>query len=50
MYGAERLHAQLRGGSKSPAKVGAAIIDDVTKFVGAAPQHDDATLVCFGRL
>ena len=50
MFGMERLCAPLRDGTKTPAEAGAAVMDDVTKFVGQAPQHDDATLVCFGRV
>jgi sigma-B regulation protein RsbU (phosphoserine phosphatase) len=48
LYGFERFEALLRKGPADPAALKDAIINDVNRFTGLSPQHDDMTLVCFG--
>lgn len=42
-----RLLTERRG---SPTELGQALIEDVTRFLGRAPQNDDMCLVCLGRM
>jgi serine phosphatase RsbU (regulator of sigma subunit) len=48
-YTIDRLRAHARTNNRSVTKVGQAIVDDVRRFLGKAPQNDDMCLVCFGR-
>jgi sigma-B regulation protein RsbU (phosphoserine phosphatase) len=50
LYGYERFDACLRKSPPGPDPLQAAIIEDVNRFTGLSPQHDDMTLVCFGAL
>lgn len=47
-YGFERFFSVVRRSSGVPDVLKAAIVDDVNRFTGLQPQHDDMTLVCFG--
>ncbi|HEX3869840.1 MAG TPA: SpoIIE family protein phosphatase [Pirellulales bacterium] len=49
LFGLERIRAQVAGASSTPATVGARVLDDVRRFVGAHTQSDDMCLICFGR-
>lgn len=49
MYGQDRLRAALQWAPRAIDALGAALLDDVRDFVGTRPQHDDLTIVCFGR-
>jgi sigma-B regulation protein RsbU (phosphoserine phosphatase) len=48
-YTIERLRGHIQKEPASPAVLGPAIIEDVRRFLGKAPQIDDMCLVCFGR-
>ena len=48
-YTIERLREHARKGGLPAGAVGQAIVDDVRRFLGKAPQNDDMCLVCFGR-
>lgn len=50
LYAYDRFEALIRKSSSTPEALKTAIIDDVNKFTGLSPQHDDMTLVCFGAL
>jgi serine phosphatase RsbU (regulator of sigma subunit) len=50
LYGYERFEALVKKSSPDPDMLKSAIIDDVNRFTGLSPQHDDMTLVCFGAL
>jgi sigma-B regulation protein RsbU (phosphoserine phosphatase) len=50
LYGYDRLEALVRKTSSDPLIMKTAIIEDVNRFTGLSPQHDDMTLVCFGAL
>jgi sigma-B regulation protein RsbU (phosphoserine phosphatase) len=50
LYGYDRLEALVRKSPSTPNELKMAIIDDVNRFTGLSPQHDDMTLVCFGAL
>jgi serine phosphatase RsbU (regulator of sigma subunit) len=41
------LVKKIRGG---PVQLGTALVEDVRRFLGKAPQNDDMCLVCFGRM
>jgi serine phosphatase RsbU (regulator of sigma subunit) len=47
-YTIDRLRDQVRR-LKGVNLLGSAIIEDVRRFLGKAPQNDDMCLVCFGR-
>jgi sigma-B regulation protein RsbU (phosphoserine phosphatase) len=49
LYGYERLEAVIKKGAAEPHAQKAAIIEGVNRFTALSPQHDDLTLVCFGR-
>lgn len=49
-YTIDRLRDLVVKQGPATAKVGQAIVDDVRKFLGKAPQNDDMCLVCFGRV
>ena len=49
-YTIDRLRDQVRKLGANPGICGPAIIEDVRKFLGKAPQNDDMCLVCFGRV
>jgi len=48
LYGYARFEALIRKSPSTPDALKTAIIDDVNRFTGLSPQHDDMTLVCFG--
>jgi phosphoserine phosphatase RsbU/P len=48
LYGYKRFEALIVKSSTDPDSLKSAIIDDVNRFTGLSPQHDDMTLVCFG--
>ncbi len=50
LYGYERFEALIRKSPQDPEALKSAIINDVNRFTGLSPQHDDMTLVCFGAL
>ncbi len=50
LYGHERFEEVIRKSASDPEALRSAIITDVNRFTGLAPQHDDMTLVCFGAL
>ena len=50
LYGYDRFEALVRKSPSTPNSLKSAIIDDVNRFTGLSPQHDDMTLVCFGAL
>ena len=50
LYGYERFEALIRKSPSNPDRLKSAIIDDVNRFTGLSPQHDDMTLVCFGAI
>jgi sigma-B regulation protein RsbU (phosphoserine phosphatase) len=49
-YGYARFEALLKKSPADPDLLKTAIIEDVNRFTGLSPQHDDMTLVCFGAL
>ncbi len=48
-YTIDRLREHARRPSQPVERLGQAIIDDVRRFLGKAPQNDDMCLVCLGR-
>jgi sigma-B regulation protein RsbU (phosphoserine phosphatase) len=50
LYGYERFEALVKKSPSDPDSLKSAIIDDVNRFTGLSPQHDDMTLVCFGAV
>jgi sigma-B regulation protein RsbU (phosphoserine phosphatase) len=50
LYGYRRLEALIGKNASDPELLKSAIIDDVNRFTGLSPQHDDMTLVCFGAM
>ncbi len=50
LYGYERFESVVKKVPGGPGGLKSAIIDDVNRFTGLSPQHDDMTLVCFGAL
>jgi sigma-B regulation protein RsbU (phosphoserine phosphatase) len=50
LYGYDRFEAVIAKGPASSDGLKSAIIEDVNRFTGLSPQHDDMTLVCFGAL
>jgi len=48
-YTIDRLKDQVRQHKSEPSQLGPAIVEDVRRFVGKAPQTDDMCLVCFAR-
>ena len=49
-YTIDRLREQVKKLGGRRQMVGPAIIEDVRRFLGKAPQIDDMCLVCFGRM
>jgi serine phosphatase RsbU (regulator of sigma subunit) len=49
-YTIDRLREQVKKIAGAPAQLGPALVEDVRRFLGKAPQNDDMCLVCFGRL
>jgi sigma-B regulation protein RsbU (phosphoserine phosphatase) len=49
LYGLERLRSVVTGSSPSPGTLGKAIMEDVRRHAAGSPQHDDITLMVFGR-
>jgi len=50
LYGYDRFEAMIRKSPSLPEGLKSAVIDDVNKFTGLSPQHDDMTMVCFGAI
>ena len=50
LYGYERFEDLVRKSPSDPEALKSAIIEEVNRFTGLSPQHDDMTLVCFGAL
>ena len=50
LYGYERFEALIAVSPADPEAMKAAIVEDVNRFTGLSPQHDDMTLVCFGAV
>ena len=50
LYGYERFESLIAATAADPETIKNAIIEDVNRFTGLSPQHDDMTLVCFGAL
>ena len=50
LYGFERFEALIRKAPSDPEGLKSAIIEDVNRFTGLSPQHDDMTMVCFGAV
>jgi phosphoserine phosphatase RsbU/P len=50
LYGYERFEELIRTSPSDPDALKSAIIEEVNRFTGLSPQHDDMTLVCFGAL
>jgi sigma-B regulation protein RsbU (phosphoserine phosphatase) len=50
LYGYARFEALLKKSPADPGMLKTAIIEDVNRFTGLSPQHDDMTLVCVGAL
>ena len=48
LYGYERFESLIEVSPASPEALKTAIVEDVNRFTGLSPQHDDMTLVCFG--
>jgi len=48
LYGFDRFESIIRKSPADPEALKTAIIEDVSRFTGLTPQHDDMTLVCFG--
>jgi phosphoserine phosphatase RsbU/P len=49
-YTIDRLRELVKKLGDKPAAACPAIIEDVRKFLGKAPQNDDMCMVCFGRV
>jgi sigma-B regulation protein RsbU (phosphoserine phosphatase) len=50
LYGYERFEKLIHDSAADPDVLKTAVIDDVNRFTGLSPQHDDMTLVCFGAI
>lgn len=50
LYGYERLESLIAVSPADPDAMKTAIVEDVNRFTGLSPQHDDMTLVCFGAV
>jgi phosphoserine phosphatase RsbU/P len=48
-YTIDRLREQVQRVGSEARLLGPAIVEDVRRFLGKAPQNDDMCLVCFGR-
>ena len=48
LYGFERFEDLIKKSGSGPGVLKDAVINDVNRFTGLSPQHDDMTLVCFG--
>lgn len=48
-YGYARLEEAIGKGGLEPEQIKSAVIEGIIRFTALAPQHDDMTLVCFGR-
>ena len=49
-YGAERFRNVIRAESADPETIGRALLKDVKAFMADYTQHDDITIMSFGRL
>jgi len=43
------VHAALKEGARTPRALGSAIVKNVRLHAAGRSQHDDITLICFGR-
>ncbi len=50
LYGYERFEALIAVSPAEPELLKTAIVEEVNRFTGLSPQHDDMTLVCFGAV
>jgi sigma-B regulation protein RsbU (phosphoserine phosphatase) len=50
LYGFDRFEALVKKAPSDPEGLKSAIIEDVNRFTGLSPQHDDMTMVCFGAV
>jgi len=50
LYGYERFESLIAVSPADPEAMKAAIVEEVNRFTGLSPQHDDMTLVCFGAV
>ena len=50
LYGYDRFEILLKKGPADPGRLREAVIGDVNRFTGLSPQHDDMTMVFFGRM
>ena len=48
-YGVERLRDLIRKNAGGAELTGQAILDDLLEFSAGSAQHDDVTLLAFGR-
>jgi sigma-B regulation protein RsbU (phosphoserine phosphatase) len=48
-FGTRGVNAVLAGGMFPPREVGERLLQEVRKHAQGCSQHDDITLVCFGR-
>jgi serine phosphatase RsbU (regulator of sigma subunit) len=49
-YGAVRFRSVFRAHAADPQTIGRALLTDVKAFMGDTTQHDDITILSFGRL
>ena len=49
-YGTRRFRDVLRSVSQDPESLGRALLADVKSFMADYAQHDDITIMSFGRL
>jgi len=48
-FSIDRMRKMLKEQTGRPQQLGTAMIEDLRRFLGRAPQNDDMCLVCFGR-
>ncbi len=49
-YGPERFRDVVRAETGDPETIGRVLLRDVKEFMGGYKQHDDITIMCFGRV
>jgi hypothetical protein len=50
MFGTRALLRAIAEGPGASRSIGPQLIESITRFASEAPQADDMTLICFGRL
>lgn len=50
MFCSRALLREIAGGPRTAGTLGPHLIEAITRFASGAPQADDITLICFGRL